>query len=75
MTVREFTGKMWYSQQIAIIKWKDFDKCNGLDEIRKSSLMYGEAYELRSEVYKSLNNYLVDSYGTIDNVLIIEVLG
>ena len=75
MTIRDFTGKLWYAQRIAIIKWKDYDKCKDIDDIRKSSLFFDENYKLRSEVYKSLNDYLVDSYGVIDNILIIEVHG
>lgn len=73
MTVREFTSRVWYSQKIMIIKWKDFDKCNNIDDIRKVALMVGENYQLRSENYEKVNNMLVDSYGVMDNTLIIEV--
>lgn len=48
-TVREFTSKMWYEQKIAVIKWKEFDKCN------------------------DVNGMFVDSYGVMDDTLIIEV--
>lgn len=73
MTVREFTSRIWYAQKIMIIKWKEFDKCKDIDEIRKAAVMTGENCDLRSVTYDKVNNMLVDSYGVIDNVLIIEV--
>lgn len=73
MTVRDFTSRVWYSQKITIIKWKEFDKCKNIDEIRKVALMVGENYQLRSVNYEKINNMLVDSYGVMDDTLIIEV--
>ncbi len=73
MTVREFTSHVWYSQKIMVIKWKEFDKCKDIDEIRKAALMVGENCQLRSVKYEKVNNMLVDSYGVMDNTLIIEV--
>ena len=73
MTVREFTSKMWYSQKIAVIKLKEFDKCNNIDDIRKAALMIGENCQLRSINYDEVNGMLVGSYGVIDDTLIIEV--
>lgn len=73
MTVREFTSRVWYSQKIVIIKWREFDKCNDIDDIRKAALMIGENYQLRSINYDKVNGMLVDSYGVIDDTLIIEV--
>lgn len=73
MTVREFTSRIWYSQKIMIIKWQDFDKCKNIDDIRKAALMVGENYQLRSVNYEKANNMLVDSYGVMDDTLIIEV--
>ena len=73
MTVREFTGHLWYAQKIIIVKWKDFDKCKDIDDIQKAALMVGENYQLRSVKYEKVNNVLVDSYGVMDNTLIIEV--
>lgn len=73
MTVREFTSRMWYSQKIIVIKWKEFDRCKDIDEIRKAALMVGENYQLRSVNYENINNMLVDSYGVMDDMLIIEV--
>lgn len=73
MTVRDFTSRLWYSQKIIVIKWKEFDKCNDIDEIRKAALMVGENWQLRSVNYENVNNMLVDSYGVMDNTMIIEV--
>ena len=73
MTVREFTSHAWYSQKIIVIKWKDFDKCKDIDDIRKVALMVGENWQLISVNYENVNNMLVDSYGVMDNALIIKV--
>ena len=73
MTVREFTSKMWYLQKIVVIKWKEFDKCNDINDIRKAALMVGKNYQLRSINYDKVNGMLVDSYGVMDDTLIIEV--
>lgn len=74
MTVRKFTSRLWNSQKIIIIKWKDFDKCKDIDDIRKAALMVGENYQLRSVNYEKLNDMSVDIYGVMDDTLIIEVL-
>lgn len=73
MTVREFTRRVWYSQKIMIIKWQDFDKCKDIDDIQKAALMVGENWQLRSVNYEKVNNMLLDSYGVMDDTLIIEV--
>ena len=73
MTVMEFTSKMWYLQKIIVIKWKEFDKCNDINDIRKAALMVGKNYQLRSINYDKVNGMLVDSYGVMDDTLIIEV--
>lgn len=73
MTIREFTSHVWYSQKIMVIKWQDFDKCKDIDDIRKAALMVGENWQLLSVNHKNVNNMLVDSYGVIDDTLIIEV--
>lgn len=73
MTVMGFTSKMWYLQKIIVIKWKEFDKCNDINDIRKAALMVGKNYQLRSINYDKVNGMLVDSYGVMDDTLIIEV--
>lgn len=73
MTVREFTSQLWYIQKIAIIKWKAFEQCNDIDDIRHKALMVGNNYELRSVIYDNINDMLVDRYGAMDDMLVIEV--
>ena len=73
MTVREFANRVWYSQKIIVIEWRKFDECIDINKICKSALMVGESYQLRSTNYENVNNMLVDSYGVIDNALIIKV--
>lgn len=76
MTVREFTSRVWYIQQIIVIKWQEFDKVKdkaNIEEIKEKAFMYGANHELSSVTYEKVNNMLVDSYGVIDDYLIIEV--
>lgn len=73
LTVREFTSRLWYSQPIIVLKWQQFDRWYNIDEIRKAALMVGENYQLRSINYEDVCNMAVDSYGVMDNTLIIEV--
>lgn len=73
MTVREFTSKMWYAQQIVIITWQQFDRCKDIDEVLGKALLRCENWQLRSEVYREINNKMVDSYGVMDGYLIVEV--
>ena len=73
MTVREFTSHMWYAQKVIVIKWKEFDKCNNIDDIKRRALMVGENCNLRSTAYEKICEMLVDSYGAIGDTMIIEV--
>ena len=80
-TVREFTDRMWYAQKMIIIKWQDFDMIgwgikeieNCLETAKKKAVYVGTPHELRSEVYADVNKMIVDSYGTMEDTLIIEV--
>lgn len=73
MTVREFTDHLWYTQKIIIIKWKEFDWNDSIDVMESKALMVGENHQLLSIVYDAVNDMSIDSYGVIDNTLIIEV--
>ena len=73
MSVRELTNKLWYCQKIVIITWKQFDKCNDIDEVLANALFRSENWQLRSEMYKEINNMMVDSFGLMDGHLIVEV--
>lgn len=73
MTVREFTSRMWYAQKVIVIKWKEFDKCDNIDDIKRRALMVGENWNLRSTAYGKICGMLIDSYGAIGDTMIIEV--
>ena len=76
MTVREFTDHIWYVQPILVITWQDFDarEREDIEELKKKALLYGDnCMVLSSETAKSIMDKKVDSYGVIDNVLIILV--
>lgn len=81
MTVREFTSRVWYSQKIVVIKWREFDFINNNIEERDIPLKaaieraeyVGTPHELRSVIHSRINEMLIDSYGVIDDTLIIEV--
>ena len=72
-TLREFIGKLWFGNKIAVITQDAFEKCNDIEDIRKAALMFGESWQLRSVVYDDVNKMKVMSYGVIGNVLVIEV--
>lgn len=81
MTVREFTSRVWYSQKIIVIKWKNFDYINKsievtdkyFETIKEQAEYVGTPHKLRSVKYDNINEMLIDSYGVMNNVLIIEV--
>lgn len=74
-TVREFTDRMWYAQKMLIIKWRDFEiiSCDIMKAAKEKAIYIGTPHELRSEVYADVNKRIIDSYGVVDNTLIIEV--
>ena len=81
MTVREFTGNVWYLQQIVVIKWKVFDLINNtfkvkdksMKTIKEESVYTGTPHELRSATYDYVNDMEFHSCGVLHNTLIIEV--
>lgn len=73
MKVKEFVSRLWYSQDLVIIKWRDFDKCKDFDEILDKSLAVCDNADLRSAEYKWIMEMDIDSYGVYDGMLIVEV--
>ena len=73
MTVRELTSRVWYAQKVVIIAWQQFEKCKDLDEILRKAVLKCENWQLLSETNKEVGSKIVDSYGVMDNYLIIEV--
>lgn len=74
-TVRQFTDRLWYVTDICIIR-KDHEPITypTLTKFRKIALWTGNVSSLRSITAKEVNDRYVDSYGIIDNTLIIEVV-
>lgn len=64
MTVREFTFRMWYGQDIIICPRNHFNK----------RLFEGTNQALRSDLYKGLKDMEVASFGTDEDKIIIEVV-
>ena len=74
-TVREFTGRMWYSQPMIIIPWNRLHNETNLEKIKERAIYIGTPHELRSVTNANINNMAMDSYGAIDNTIIITVHG
>lgn len=75
-TVREITGKAFYSQKIIVISWREFDsatKADGepIDNILTRAIWAGENCELRSAELGPVCSKYVDSFGAFENYLII----
>ena len=64
MTVREFTFRMWYGQNIIICPRDHLNK----------SLYEGTNQALRSDLYEGLKNMTVSSFGADEDKIIIEVV-
>ena len=75
ITVREFTSRMWYAQPMVIIPWKRLHNEIDIKKIKENAIYIGTPHELRSDNYANINNRTVDSYGVIDNNIIITVHG
>lgn len=70
ITLVQFIGSLWAISQIAIV---DHDRFNVNKNIREQALFCGSNYLLSSDMYKNLYQRKVKSFGTIDDLLIIEV--
>lgn len=64
MTVREFTFRMWYGQNIIICP----------RDLLNKSLYEGTNQALRSDLYEGLKNMTVSSFGADEDKIIIEVV-
>lgn len=74
-TIREFTSHMWYAQQMIIIPWQKLHNEIDIEKIKANAIYIGTPHELRSVIYDNINNKILDSYGVIDNTMIITVHG
>lgn len=72
MTVNEFLGRCWYRTDLVIIKWQVFDtvkEAANIEQIKEKAIYVGTPHELNSDI----QNMSLDSYGIIDDYLIILV--
>lgn len=72
MTVSEFLGRCWYLTKLVIIKWQVFDtvkEAANIEQIKEKAIYVGTPHELNSDIH----NMSLDSYGIIDDYLIILV--
>lgn len=74
-TIREFTSRMWYTQQMIIISWKKLHNEIDIEKIKANAIYIGTPHGLRSDNHANINNMTVDGYGVIDNTMIITVHG
>ena len=75
MTVKDLLNKTWYIQEILIIEHnkRDVIESADIERFKANALFYGNNNS-SSDSYKATLVRYVDSIGTIDNVLIIEVI-
>lgn len=73
MTVREFFGRCWYRTKLVIIKWQVFEHEYNIEQIKEKAIYVGTPHELNSDIHKNIHNMSLDSYGIIDDYLIILV--
>lgn len=69
-TVRDFTGRVWYAQNIVIV---DLDRMPENANILDHALFKGENWQLRSDLYKHLYDRLIRAYGVYDGYLVIQL--
>lgn len=70
ITLVQFIGSLWAISQIAIV---DYDEFNLKNDLREQALFCGSSYMLRSDMHKDLCQRKVKNFGTINDLLIIEV--
>ena len=70
VTLVQFVGNLWAISQIAIV---DYDKFNVSRDVKAQALFCGSNYMLMSDMYKGLYQKKVKNFGTINDLLVIEV--
>lgn len=76
MTVSEFLGRCWYRTDLVIINWQVFGTVKeavNIEQIKEKAIYVGTPHELNSDIHKNIHNMSLDSYGIIDDYLIILV--
>ena len=72
MTLNELTNMMWYVQEMIIVEGKMPETAN-TDKIRETAIFAGDNAELRSDNYKDLKGRYIQSFGAIDDFVIITL--
>ena len=71
MTVNDLTNMMWYIQHIIIVD--QVSNVYNLGKVKENALFVGDNAELRSDLYKDLKNRYVQSFGSIDDYIVITL--
>ena len=75
ITVEEFLGHIWYTSNVAIVDYMDFDSLwNTESTLKDKSLLYGINYKIRECLSSDLRCAKVQGAGVVDNILVIEVV-
>ena len=74
-TVNEFLNRCWYGSKIIVIYWADCEiylAAHDIDAIKEKAKFVGTPHELRSDTFKDVREMTVDSFGAMDDYIIIE---
>ena len=74
MTLNELTNMMWYVQEMIILD-KDHDQIAyaDIEDLKSQAIFVGDNMELRSDNYKDLKGRYIQSFGAIDDFVIITL--
>lgn len=73
ITLRQLTMHLWCVVPIVVIEHDRFEQEDSLDTMRHKAVMTGDSLQLLSVSYSALNERNVDSYGIIENTLVIVI--
>ena len=72
MKVRDLLGRLWFLQELMIIKEGDFSPM-GAEVMRDYALFTGNISAMSSVLYKDILDMIVVSFGQMDGYIIVEV--
>ena len=69
MTLNELTNMIWYVQEIIVLDYSP----NSIDisELKEKAVFYGDNAELRSDLYKDIKGKYVQSFGALDDFVVV----
>jgi hypothetical protein len=70
MTVNELTNFIWYVQEIIIV---ESVPSLDIDELRTKALFVGDNAELRSDNYKDIKNRYIQSFGAVEDFVVVTL--